>query len=367
MVSLKYNGDMSEDLVPALGAIKSPADYRDIPLGAAGVVALPDTFKTDVSALPVWNQMKIGSCVAHAFAKAMQIWWFQKHGEVVNFSPRFLFALAKSQDGLPGDVGTYPRLVASIAKNVGCCTEALLPNDSTLSFADYTNMGNITQAMRDEAAKYKIPGYVFAHTAYEIRQAIYQYGSVALLMQIGQEWWTRPDGVSSWNKADIDPLRIPAVVVSGHEIVGYGWESNFDDILNSWSQQWADNGTNKFDINKWGQWVGEAIAIAEIPQNVLDIVHQLPTPQNFKYTFNTVLNPGDKNQEVIWLQAALMLDGEFDATLYAQLLQEGSLGYFKPGGVTQTALTKFQKKYGIAPYPRVGPLTQAQLNKLFGQ
>lgn len=359
---------MSEELVPALGAVKSPPDYRDVPLAAAGVVPLPDTFQTDVSPFPVWNQQKIGSCVAHAFAKAMQMWWFKKHGEVVNFSPRFLFILAKQIDGLPyGDVGTYPRIVASIAKNVGCCTEALLPNDSSLTYDQYINPALITQAMRDEAAKYKIPGYVFAHTAYEIRQAIYQYGAVSLLMQIGKEWWTRPDGVGSWNKADIDPLRIPAVVVSGHEIVGFGWEGTFDDIFNSWSKDWADKGTNKFDISKWGPWVGEAIAIADIPQNVLDIVHQLPTPQDFHHTFNTILNPGDKNQEVIWLQAALMLDGEFDATLYAQLLQEGSLGFFKPGGVTQTALTKFQKKYGIAPYPRVGPLTQAQLNKLFAQ
>jgi hypothetical protein len=356
---------MPEELTPALGAVKSPPDYRDIPLAAAGVVALPDTFKTDVSPFPVWNQRKIGSCVAHAFAKAMQIWWFKKTGEVVNFSARFLFALAKSQDGLPGDVGTYPRLVASIAKNVGCCTEALLPNDSSLSFADYIDITKITQEMKDEAAKYKIPGYVFAHTAYEIRQAIYQYGAVALLMQIGKEWWTRPDGVSSWNDADIDPLRVPALVASGHEIVGFGWEDTFDDILNSWSAAWAKNGTNKFDINAWAQWVGEAIAIADIPQPVLDIVHQLPTPQNFRHVFNTVLLPGDRNQEIIYLQAALMLDGDFDANEYAQLLQEGNLGYFKPNGDTQAALTKFQKKYGIPPYPRVGPLTQAQLNKLF--
>ena len=345
---------------PSFGAIKSPSDYRDIPLAAIGAVTLPMTFKTDISKLLVWNQQKIGSCVAHAFAKAMQVWWYKKHGEIVAFSPRFLFTLAKAQDRLPGDVGTYPRLVASIAKNTGCCTEATLPNDCSLTFAQYTDLTKLTPAAYTEAAKYKIPAYVFAETAYEIRQAIYKYGAVAILLQIGQEWWT-----PSWDKKDIDPLRIPTVVISGHEIVGFGWEGDFDDILNSWSAAWADNGTNKYDVAAWTPFVGEAIAIADVSPDILDTVHNLQTKQTFKHTFTVQLNTGAKGAEVTALQTALMIDGEFDSALYASLLSTKELGYFKPSGSTQTALIAFQKKYGIAPYPRVGPQTMAKLNALF--
>jgi hypothetical protein len=49
---------MPEEFVPSLGAIESPTDYRDIPLSVAGGEIVPTSYKTDISALPVWNQRK---------------------------------------------------------------------------------------------------------------------------------------------------------------------------------------------------------------------------------------------------------------------------------------------------------------------
>jgi len=86
-----------------------------------------------------------------------------------------------------------------------------------------------------------------------------------------------------------------------------------------------------------------------------------PAPAGFTHTFSTQLDFGLTSPEVVALQNALKLDGDFPLTVQ-------STGYF--GSVTQIALEKFQTKYGIASsgtptttgYGRVGPKTIAKLN-----
>src|SRR3990167_4893678 len=146
------------------GGLKSPYDYRQVPLSAvATAIPLLESYKTDISMLPVWNQKKIGSCVGHAFAKLAQYYWYKKTGKVINFSPRFLYAVAKSLDSYHGE-GTYPSLVAKILKDYGCATEELIPNNSDLFHEEYVygrKLNNIPEAAFKEAEQYKIPGYAF--------------------------------------------------------------------------------------------------------------------------------------------------------------------------------------------------------------
>jgi hypothetical protein len=87
-----------------------------------------------------------------------------------------------------------------------------------------------------------------------------------------------------------------------------------------------------------------------------------PPPNPFKHTFTTQLDLNAVGSEVVAVQNALKVDGEFPITVQ-------STGTF--GAITQTAVEAFQVKYGIIKaggpgYGRVGPLTIAQLNKLFG-
>jgi hypothetical protein len=88
-----------------------------------------------------------------------------------------------------------------------------------------------------------------------------------------------------------------------------------------------------------------------------------PPPPNFNHKFTTQMDIGASGPEVVALQDALKTDGEFPLTVQ-------STGYF--GTVTQKAVGAFQTRYGVVyvgqpGFGRVGPLTMAQLNKLFAQ
>ncbi len=105
--------------------------------------------------LPIFNQRHIPACVAHTMVSMMQIQWYKKTGKIISFSPRFLDIVSWTPD-LTIDDGRDMRLVGQIACDIGCCTEALLPNDTTLPLEQYRDKTIITQEMLDEAALYKM-------------------------------------------------------------------------------------------------------------------------------------------------------------------------------------------------------------------
>lgn len=100
-------------------------------------------------------------------------------------------------------------------------------------------------------------------------------------------------------------------------------------------------------------------------QGIAVVGISLPSPSpSYKHHFSKQLQAGMTDPEVVALQDALKADGDFPATVQ-------STGWFGP--ITQTAVQKFQAKYGIVSsgtpdttgYGRVGPKTIAKLNELF--
>jgi hypothetical protein len=89
-----------------------------------------------------------------------------------------------------------------------------------------------------------------------------------------------------------------------------------------------------------------------------------PVNPTFQYTFNQDFGLGSSGRDVIALQTALQIDGEFPK---AQTIT----GYYGP--ITQTAVKAFQAKYKVAnPIilwcnggKLVGPATRLQLNAMF--
>lgn len=108
-----------------------------------------------MSNLPVFNQRKIPACAAHATVTMMQIQWYQHTGKMINFSPRFLDILSWTAD-LDLYDGRDMGVVMNLATQVGCCTEDLLPNDTTLPIEVYRDKSIITNAMMREASIYKL-------------------------------------------------------------------------------------------------------------------------------------------------------------------------------------------------------------------
>ncbi len=76
------------------------------------------------------------------------------------------------------------------------------------------------------------------------------------------------------------------------------------------------------------------------------------------YTFTKTLRPGMSGTEVNYLQKVLALD--------PKIYPEGEVsGYF--GKLTEAAVKRFQKEYGIRNTGEVGDLTRGKLNELYGK
>ncbi len=341
------------------GAIISPIDYRDEYAAAASVatiaqVELPAAYRTQLAA-PMMQALE-PACVSHSVADNLKLYWFRKTGKWIDFSPRFLDILAKRFDGQDRATGgTYPRLVFKLAVQYGCATTATLPNDTSLSVLEYRDDKKLTAAVFAEAAKYKIPGYVSVPLDFQsTRQAIYLYGAISSLFQIGSEFW-----LPSWADKDIDPLRPPKQIVSGHQLTPYGWDdATYNRLQNEWSSAWADGGRAKYSPKAWAPYLIEQWAIAEIPPDVQGFLKALPSPSDFHYSWGEDLALGDQNDDVKFAQIAFMILG-FLAPIPAD-----ELGIFGPK--TATANSKYQQAHRIAPSPNhIGPQTRGALNKQF--
>ena len=304
-------------------------DLRDYKYLAAGAPpeTLPASYRTDTSMFPVLMQGQRSSCVSHAWVRLLQIYWYKKTGKVIDFSPRFLHVY--TAPGMGDSDGRDPRRVGDALVSVGCCTTALMPNDVSLNDHDYSR-ATITQAMLDEAAQYKIPAYSFPPlTQYGIRHAIYHKGAVALLFQVGNEWYT-----PSWLPKDINPLRPPNPQTSAHEVAGEHWVENLDGIENSWSDRWNEKGYGEYIFSNYSPIQALCIDDPAIDFN-----------GEGKFIFNKNLWFGQTNHDVLELQKRL------------GVLQTS---YF--GTLTLAAVKSYQAIHSIPQTGFVGPLTRASLN-----
>jgi len=91
----------------------------------------------------------------------MRYFWLAKTGKIIQFSPRFLDILSWTED-LDLNDGRDPDVVLELARMVGCCTEALLPNDTTLPIERYRDRSIITSEMMAEAYTYRLKNYYWA-------------------------------------------------------------------------------------------------------------------------------------------------------------------------------------------------------------
>lgn len=341
------------------GAYFSPHDYRDGYAAAATVtqlatVTLPATYQTELDSPLMQNQ--VPACVAHDAVDNLKVYWFRKTGKWINFSPRFLDIMAKRFDGADRATGgTYPRLVFKIMATYGCATDDMLPNDTTLPVLTYRDDSLITAEVLANAAQYKTPGYVsIPGDKQSTRAAIFVYGIISGLFEIGSEFW-----LPSWKDKDIDPLRTPAMIVSGHQLGLKGWASDaLNTLRNEWSALWANNGEANYDHVDWQPYVREQWAIAEIPPDVADLLKTLPAPADFHHQWQTNMSLGDFSDDVRFLQIALMITG------FLGQLTPDELGHFGPK--TAVANGKYQIAHRIGPVPNsAGPQTRAALNAQF--
>ena len=344
----------------ATGALISPPDYRDGYAASAATVQisaqiiLPASYKAPLAS-PMMQALE-PACVSYSVVDILKLYWFRKTGKMIDFSPRFLDILAKRFDGQDRATGgTNPRLVLKLACQYGCATTVTLPNDTSLPILEYRDDSKLTPEVFADALQYKIPGYVSIPLDFvSTRQAIYLYGGISTLFQIGNELWT-----PSWADKDIDPLRIPKTIVSGHQMTPFGWEDGiYNDVQNEWSASWANYGRAKYDPKAWSPYIIEQWAVAEIPPDIQDFLKALPSPSTFHCTWNTDLALGDNNDDIKFAQIAYMILG------YLAPIPAEELGIFGPK--TAAANAKYQQAHRISPSPNhIGPQTRVALNAEF--
>ncbi len=359
-----------KELEIAFGSVPSLPDYRDIGLAQVQTPRVyPPSFFNDITDLPVWHQRKIGACVGHAAAKYKQKLDRDDTKKVRNLSARFLYAMAKCLDNLPGE-GTYPRTVAKILYDTGCATEYTCPNDTTLEHEAYVfgrTLQNISEEMLRDAKEAKISGYAFVDISIEgLKQAIVDFKGCKLLVNVGKEWYTDKLGYVTWDGNLILPVLPPKAIISGHEVYLYGYENVSGDVRfwfrNSWSNEWGAGGNGYFLWSEYQNNVREGITYIDIPDHLLEEVHNLPP--EFSHHFTQKMGYGQTSEEVKWLQRALKVGGFFNNSI---------TGYY--GDITRSAVFEFKKKYvtlnwwdrNVTRGARVDQKTLLELNRLYNK
>lgn len=275
-----------------LGFIKSPLDLRDIktcnvqePLTSADI---PDSYFTDLSQVPVLYQNGQPSCVGHATASGLMA-----IGDTPSkdFSPRFIYALCKREDGIPNSAGTYYREAVKIATNYGCCDNLQFPNQVDLDSNIYKDASLISPEAYDIAQERIIKSYagVADLSFHGIKQAVYQNKVLLMGIKLGSEFWTDIYGNNSWQEKDILPLRPPKVVESGHAILIYGYDANYIYFRNSFGSTWGRNGDGYFGVN-YLPFVQEAWTFIDLPDQVIkDEISKLALLQKIVALYQKVI------------------------------------------------------------------------------
>lgn len=374
------------------GAILNPTpDPRNHSLAAYTPILadaeLPAAFYPNIDGIPHWDQNKIGACVGHAAGKSKQIAGFQRDGIIRPYSARFLYAMAKALEGTKqpeGDFrmfgrtatsndGTYPELVAKIMQKYGVALEADVPNDTHLSPDAYVYDRDLSKIPgKEEAKRHKISNYAFAPiTEAGVKTAIKFAGEndglVFMLTRIDKNWWTKPNGQSSWKPKDLfthfGGLRPPSdpATLGGHETVPFAFDTKDGRAyvldFNSWGDDWGDGGNAPLDLTDWLPHINQVITCVDLPVDY--------TAPGWSYTFKKALSKGMSGSDVVALQHALRIEGLFPAGV-------AFTGYF--GDITFDAVKKFQSKYAAdiltpvgltQPTGFVGTQTLKKLNALF--
>lgn len=333
------------------GAHESAFDHRTwqhpldlaAPLNTAGVVYTPKDIE---------HQHNVGICTGISLVQNAQ----KANGK--KYSPDFQYLLQKKLIDPNWVEGSSIFAALKVGKTVGFLPRELFTwvteEDRKLPYAQYIaklqSIPNAEVARLSSLCVDKLAGYAqlpvdlvsLAHGVSDSKAGI------LCRYEVGKEWWT-----PSWLTKDIDPLRAPQQIVSGHAIGQTYFEAEevMFTLANTWGTDWNAQGNAHVYPSSY------SCTEAWIPY------YQTPAP-SFHHNFVVDLQLGQTSGDIVALQTALQIDGEFPQNLPCT-------GFY--GEITRRAVLQYQLKYKVAPVTelnalqgkRVGAKTRAQLNKQF--
>lgn len=264
---MDYNSSMEHAF--NTGAI-SKKDYRnfkvkEIEKFLPQTPVIPEVYLPSISDFPIFYQGKIGSCVGHAGA------WFKMFidsgdtGQIVPYSPRFLYTLCKMNDGIPNTEGTYPITAVKMLQKYGVCSQTLLANNVDMTHDQYKDPNNLTVEAYEEAENAKVNSYAeITDKSFEnLKKEIFRNEVVMLCVKHGGEFYT-VDNEITWDPDKLFPLKKIYPIVSGHEIVAYGYDNDNIYFVNSFSDRWGKRGIGWFSRD-YVDRISEAHIVVDLP------------------------------------------------------------------------------------------------------
>ncbi len=299
-------------------------DYHPDSIQTGSAEPTPEKYETPITT--IYHQHHKPACGAHMLAGIINSLF-----GVVS-SPKMAWAQIKLIDNLRPEDGTTLTAIAKTASNTGVCDLSLCPNtsDDTVTLTEYTNPQNVTFEMISNALPRKVSHYAFVDnpTFQQIKDNIFKFKVVGLLVNCGDGWWKGRNEVPSYKEENIMPLRL-GTPVSGHFVYAYAFDERYVYFVNSWGTEWSRNGIGYFD------------------ENYVQHIFEMGTfAVGGKFIFTKDLMFGSSNSDVRELQ--LRLGVEPTGTFWLKTL---------------SAVRKYQSDNGIRATGFVGPLTRACLNK----
>lgn len=186
------------------------------------------------------DQGPLGSCVAQAGATALEI-AYRRAGVATNFSQMFLhYYVQKDSGSLGTNAGGYPSSLAQILNDMGCCTEAEWPYDTTKLGVEPTP--EVRAKARARVAQGSVKMFGIGSVAYAvtaIKRELNRGRPVVIGMLAGGLSLIKPG--TPWRT---HVCSAAGQAPSGHAvcIIGYDDEAQRFLVENSWGPHWGDGG-----------------------------------------------------------------------------------------------------------------------------
>jgi len=246
-----------------LGAVQPPV--------AKPATLLPDRF----FALAALMQYQSPKCGGYSLAQFLNYLEVLSGSQNTVLSGNFDYEFEKTVDGVPDQDGTTISAIGKAGAEVGACLATLFPEDTAATTDTTPYSAASEQAKIDALARIGGTPFLLDDLSIEgIHQAVYQNSAVILEVQVGDEWWTAVNGETSWAAADVLPLRTPKTVIDAHYILVGAYDEATDRtwFVNSWSNEWGQNGFGYFGSN-YAPFIKGGIAFKKVPASVQEALY----------------------------------------------------------------------------------------------
>jgi hypothetical protein len=246
----------------ATGAEESKYDIRTFSVSAKAYKSYEGGKRYEPE--DIEDQDRVGICTAIATTQNA------RKATGMKFSADFQYLCQKKFYDKNWREGSSGFSAMKVAKNIGFLPEEewthTNQSDRALSYQEY--IAKLEAIPNDEierlktiAAKYKITAYAKVPVSRDTLAMAIDNSRAGLIVRyvVGKEWWNDP----------IEPIRKAKIKISGHLVTLSNYAGDSFRIANSWSSNWADNGTayhleDNMPTEAWAMFFWN-----DVPDNIL--------------------------------------------------------------------------------------------------